>query len=392
MQSLILADSHFVLWAILVVVSAVCAFGERKGWFGSISGALVVILVMGVFASIGLVPSASDSTLEVPVYDFVFTYVVPIAIPLLLFSADLKKIVRESGRLLGIYLIGSLGVVLGAVVASFIFDLGAETHKVAGTFIGTYTGGSVNFMAVAATLDFLENPLFPATIAVDNVFTNIYIAFLFFLPAFSWLAKRFPDYQAELETVNVGQLVSDDTVGPTLMERLATVLAISSIICAVGLFLSPLISRSLGTEINLDLLVVTLLILILANVFPKWLQKMESEAYELGMLLLYVFLGVIGAASDIREMFTATPAILLFAMITLIVHFLVCLLGGKMLGMSLKEIAVASAANAGGPSTSAPMAATFGMKKAVTPAVLIGVLGYVIGTFLGVGTGLLLKS
>ena len=391
MQSLIAPDQHFTIWAVLVIASAICAFGERKGWFGNISGALIVILVMAVLASTGVVPSASNPDLTVPVYDFVFTFVVPLAIPLLLFSANLKKIVKESGRLLGIYLIGSFGVVLGALIAAAIFDLGADTHKVAGTFVGTYTGGSVNFMAVAATLDFLENPLFPATIAVDNVFTNLYIAFLFFLPALRWLARYYTREEEGEETAALTPLAETEAATASLMEQLAVSLAISAGVCALGLWLSPLVSKALGTDINLDLLIVTLLILALANVLPRQLQKLDSVAYAFGMLLLYIFLGVIGAASNIREMMTAAPSILLFAAVTLLVHLGVCLLGGRLLGVSLQEIAVASAANAGGPSTSAPMAAAFNMKKAVTPAVLIGVLGYVIGTFLGVGTGLFLR-
>jgi uncharacterized membrane protein len=62
-----------------------------------------------------------------------------------------------------------------------------------------------------------------------------------------------------------------------------------------------------------------------------------------------------------------------------------------LLNVSLKEIIVASVANIGGASVAAPTAATLGMKKAVTPAILIGILGYVIGTFLGVSVGLWLQ-
>jgi uncharacterized membrane protein len=86
-------------------------------------------------------------------------------------------------------------------------------------------------------------------------------------------------------------------------------------------------------------------------------------------------------------MLTVAPSVLFFCMITLVVHFIVIMIGGKLLKISLKEIAVASAANIGGPSIAAPIAGTLNMKKAITPAILIGVLGYVIGTFLGASVG-----
>ena len=72
-------------------------------------------------------------------------------------------------------------------------------------------------------------------------------------------------------------------------------------------------------------------------------------------------------------------------------HLIVILFVGKVLKFSLEDIAIASGANIGGVSIAAPMAATFEMKKAVTPAILIGILGYVVGTFLGIGAGLILQ-
>ena len=390
MHSFISPESDFQIWSILAVVAAFCAIGERKRWFGNISGALMVILILALLSSTGLVPSASDQDISVPVYQFVFDYIIPIAIPLLLFNAGIKRIIKESGKLLGGFIFGSLGVALGALIAGWFLNLGPETYKVAGTFTGTYTGGSVNFLAVAATLDFLESPLFPATIAVDNVFTNLYIAFLFLLPSLSWLGQKFIQPEKELDTPPPVSNLTQEKELP-LFEKLAMALAIASFITALGLWVSPHISTFLNTDINLDLLVITLLILIVANLFPQWLAKFENVAFDLGMLLMYLFLGVIGAATNLREMVTAAPEIILFALITLIVHLFTTILAGRLLGLSLQEIAIVSAANAGGPSTAAPMAATFNLKKAVTPAILIGVLGYVIGTFLGVGVGLLLR-
>lgn len=389
MTSLIHPDQSFQIWAVLVLATAFCVYGERKKWFGPISGVLMVILVMALIVSIGIVPSASDPKIEVPVYQFVFNYVVPLAIPLLLFNADIKRIIQESGRLLGLFLIGSFGVVLGALLASFIVPIGTETYKVTGTFIGTYTGGSVNFMAVASTLDFLQSPLFPATIAVDNVFTNLYIAFLFFMPTVAWLKRRFSS-TSPAEDLILEPIQPDEAIHP-LLESIAMVMAVSGIICGIGFWLAPVIGGWLTTDIPLDLLIISLITLIFANIFPNWFSRFEQIAYDVGLWLMYIFLGVIGAASNLREMFTATPSILIFAAITLFVHLVTILIGGKMLGATLEEIAIASTANAGGPSTAAPMAASFNMKKAVTPAVLIGVMGYVIGTFLGIAVGIWLK-
>jgi uncharacterized membrane protein len=100
---------------------------------------------------------------------------------------------------------------------------------------------------------------------------------------------------------------------------------------------------------------------------------------------------VVGAASDVRVIIAASPLVLGFVVLTLLIHLLVMLVGGRIFRISLEELSIASAANIGGTATSAPMATTFGMKKAITPAIIIGMIGNVIGTFIGVGIGLLLR-
>lgn len=361
-------------------------YGERKGWFKRISGVLVTILIMSVLTTLDIVPSASDPAIDVPLYTVVFDYFVPIAIPLLLFQVQIRRMIKEAGRLLGIFVIGALGVAAGAIVAAALVDLGPEEFKVAGVFIGTYTGGSVNFIGVASTLDFLQSPLFASTIAVDNVFTNFYIMFLFLLPAWGWLISRYSEAPETGETA--------DKAETTVQADLASIT--SCLFIAVGVFAlarisAPYLQNWLSTEVHLEVLLITVIIITLANLFPRQMRALSQVAFDLGMLFLYLFLGVIGAAADLREIFTSAPGILAFAAITLVIHFIVSMGAGKLLGYSLKEIMIASCANAGGPSVAAPMAASFGMRSAVTPAILVAIMGYVIGTFLGVSVGLWLQ-
>ena len=128
-----------------------------------------------------------------------------------------------------------------------------------------------------------------------------------------------------------------------------------------------------------------------ANIFPKVLRKFEKTAFNIGMFFLYIFLAVVGAAANPKDVLLAGPSILLFAFFTVLIQFILLLIFGKIFKFSLKEIAVASCANVGGPATAVPMAATFKMRKAITPAVLVGILGYVVGTILGVSVGFWLQ-
>lgn len=386
MESFISPDNHFTIWAILLFSSAFGIYGEKKGWFGKISGVIVTIILVAILAMLHVIPSASDDKIQVPVYNFVFKYITPMAIPLLLFNANIIRIVRESGRLIILYLLGSVGIIIGAVVSFFVIEIGPEAYKVAGVWIATLVGGSVNFVAAAETLDFSTSSLFTTTIAVDNFAIQFYIIFLFYLPTIGFLSKYFIKYSENPEDEVIEQ-IEEKEESKTNLASITYVLTIAAIVTALGGLIGTYVQNFFDISINLDILIITVLITAVATIFHKTMQKFENLAFSLGMALLYIFLAVIGAASNPKDVLLAGPGILIFALLTLAIQFIFLLIVGKIMKFSLKEIAIASCANVSGPTLSAPMAATFGMKQMVTPALLVGILGYVIGTFLGVSIG-----
>ena len=382
-------DQSVLIFAVLIFAVAVGILGDQNRWFGKVSGVLVTIAIAAAAASLDIIPSASDPNLTVPAYDLVFNYFIPLSIPLLLFDVHLKKILQKSGRLLAVFLIGSFGVSLGGIIAFFLISFGPETYKVAAAFIGTYTGGSVNFMAVSASFDFLDSSLFPTVITIDNVFTNLFFMLLFLLPALGWLAGIFEHTASSSEQMGEHE-PEENGVSQLDMDQIIIPLLISFVIFGTSITLSSFLQKLLQTEMTLDILIITILITILANSIPKWMSRYASSAFMMGMSMMYVFLAVIGASCDVMTLLQTSGSMVLFVTIILSVHLVVILIGGKLLGVPLEEILIASAANAGGPAISAPMAVNFGKHHLVTPAILVGIMGYLIGTFLGVGVGLLL--
>ena len=84
-------EQDFALWAILIALAAFGFWCERYPWGRKYSGVMLLIGLAIVLANLKIIPTTA------PAYDAVWNYIVPIAIPLLLFEADLKRIVRESG-------------------------------------------------------------------------------------------------------------------------------------------------------------------------------------------------------------------------------------------------------------------------------------------------------
>ncbi|MBP6563880.1 MAG: DUF819 family protein, partial [Neisseriaceae bacterium] len=187
MTTWIAADNTFGLWAfIMVSATAAIILEQRYQWAAKLSGA-VIALVIALFASnFGLVPT------DAPVYDVVWGYVVPLAIPLLLFQVNIHTIFKESGRLLFIFLLSSIGTMAGVVLAFFALrQYIPELDKISGMIGASYTGGGVNFAAMVAKLEPSQDMVASTTVA-DNLMMVIYIIILIGMTGMRFFRKSYP--------------------------------------------------------------------------------------------------------------------------------------------------------------------------------------------------------
>ncbi len=387
MESIIDPSNHIVLFLIISGAAAFGIYSEHKKWFGKLSGILVTMISMSILSMTGVVPVASNPKINVAVYDMVFNYFIPIAIPLLLFSSNITKIIKESGKLLVAYTLGAAGVILGSLIAFYMIDLGADSGKTAGVIAATLIGGSVNFIATAEILNFSTNPLFTATIAVDNLVSNLFTLFLFLVPALTFLSGF---YVKKKKNETKVEEKTEEKESPITVERIAVSIFIASLIAGTGAFLSPFLEKLINTELNLSILLITLFSVAAANIFPKHFKALSNTSFSIGLWLMYIFLAVIGAATNLTQIFHIGPSVLLFYTVILVFHFIFMTALAKLFKLDVYEVVIASAANVMGPSVAAPMAASMGQKKLITPGILVGILGYIIGTFIGVSLAVLI--
>jgi uncharacterized membrane protein len=390
MQSFISPDNHLVILFIVFGAAAFGIYSEHKKWFGKVSGILVTMISMSLLSMSGFIPVASNPEIKVDVYTMVFSYFIPVAIPLMLFSSNLVKIITESGRLLLAFIIGAIGIVLGCFLAFHLIDLGEGSGNTAGVIAATLIGGSVNFVATAEILNFSTNPLFTATVAIDNFAANIYVLLLFLVPTIGILSRFFKQSKNDsTEDESIEQ--KSETKSTITLERIAVSATIAVLVAGAGTVLAPWFQQIIHTQLNLSILLITIFAVVVANIFPKSLKKLEQTAFTLGLWMMYIFLAVIGAASNLQDMLHVGLPVLGFYLIIMFFHFFFLLFLAKLFKLDVYEVIVSSAANIMVPSVAAPMAASLGQKKMVTPAILVGILGYVIGTFIGVTIALYLS-
>jgi len=334
------------------------------------SGVVWVIAAAMVLSNFKLIPFSSPS------YDFVGGTLVPLAIPLLLFKADLRKIFRESGPVMLTFAIASAATVAGAVIGYFLFDLGEIGPKVAGVYSGAWIGGAVNFIAVSQAVEMTPTE-FSVSIGASSMVSNIALLLLVAIPSIGWITRRLPEHVAATSAEGDG----GESHEPTTAFKLTHVtgaIALSFTICAVASTLSNWLSMS-----QYNILFITVLTLVVANLVPKTLHTLEGD-FDLGMLFMYIFFAAVGAGTDVSFFFSAALVLFFYGMFIIFVHLLIVLFAARLLKVDLAEAIVASGAALVGPAVTAAIATSRGWRSLVTPGIMCGIFGYVIGTFIGV--------
>jgi len=368
---LISADNDFAMWAVMLLLVAL-AFKLEKTTIGQkISGTIMVITFGAILANFNII-SPSNA-----VFTSINTIGVPIAIVLLLFNANLKKIFKESGPTLIAFIFGAIGTTLGTIIGVMLLPLGEFEAELAAIFSATFIGGSANFVGVANTIDFKEESLMAASFAADNVVGVSFMALLIAIPSMQFMAKRF-NYDAKDTKYDDedGAITIEDP--PFAIERAVFSLGIAFLIVV----LSDILSEMIGYP-PIRLLILTTLTVAMATFAHEKLTKL-NEAFPIGIAIMYLFLGAVGASVDIMTMIESGMLLALFAFTILSTHLIVTLLLAKIFKLGLPEALVGSNACILGPPTAAAMAGAMGWKSLVTPAVLCGTFGYATANFIGV--------
>jgi uncharacterized membrane protein len=399
-NSLISPDNYWVLWAILIGWAAVAIILEQKySWASKLSGAIIALLGALILSNTGVIP------LESPVYDAVWTYVVPLAIPLLLFQSNIVKVWQESKRLLIIFLISTVGTVAGTIVAFFLLKtVIPQLHFIGAMLSASYTGGGVNFAAMATRFDVPQDTV-SSTVVADNLLMVLYFFVLITIPTLSFFRKRFgTPHIDEVESNGVNENAAKDYwKGKEIaLKDIALAIGTAFVIVAISFSLAGFFSDLIPEDSNIfltvlrgiigdDYLMLTTLTLALVALFPKYFENI-SGSQEFGTFFIYIFFVVIGVPASIPLIIQNAPLILVFAAIIVLINMLVSFSLGKLFKFNLEEIILASNANIGGPTTAAAMAISRGWTKLVGPILIIGTLGYIIGNYIGTSLGVWFTS
>ncbi len=322
-----------------------------------------------------------SSELYANLQEIIMSIVIPLAIPLMLFSSDVKSWGKLAVKPLYSLLFALLAVV-GSVVTGFFIFGGPQIagfDKIGGLLVGVYSGGTPNLASLKLILD-VDEKIYLAVHSYDMAVGAVYLFLLMgvgqqffrlFLPAFE--KSVFHEHEA-LNANELKQFWKDKGRFKGVLINLGYSVGI----VGIGGVLMLMLPESL--KMVVFIFVITGLGIIGSSF--KTVNQVEGS-FDVGMYLILIFSIVVASKVDIRGLSNVNP--LIFGYITFVVFsslFLHILLA-KMKSIDADIAIITSTALICSPPFVPVVAGSLNNREVIFPGLTIGLIGYAIGNYLG---------
>lgn len=376
-----------IVIVILAMISAALLLQKTK--FGRSVGAPLIIIIIGIILmNTGIVPAWHDT------YSVFLQYAVPLSMAILLMNVDFKQLrvlSKEPALAMGsaVLCVSLVAIIFGIVFSSFV----PESWKMAGMFVGTYTGGSANLTAIAYGLNATSETIAAAN-ASDYVIGMPLMLILFALPNIMNKSAKFNRIWPYHMTDEQRLAVPGGEGGKRLFDaKEISICDIAVLLClAFGInAFSTWLSTTLF-DVNFansgKILILSTVSVLLGQV--PFIKRLKGKL-DIGIFIAMFYFCVIGFLIDFNSFLgSALPSTLLCLCIilgSLILHTLVMRL------MKIKyEYAIVSITAGIAEGTSAAMVASNGgWMSIVSVGVMLGAVGAVLGNYCGIGVAYLVR-
>ena len=367
---------------------------KRWTWMQKIGTVVAAYAVGIIFALTGFVHfevGTEAAAVFGKLQSTIMSVAVPLAIPLMLFNCDFKLWTKALPKTIWSLAGGIIAVLVAVISGYFIFrtpDI-PEFNKVAAMMTGIYTGGTMNFNALGASLG-VDKTLMAIVLAFEMVLTTPYIFFIIcggyklfrkILPYKDVTRKGRTDEDVTTKDVeNYRGMFTKENVGGML-----TGLGLSIIFLVFAAGMAFLLTGKLN-ELVIILTITTLSII--ASFFRK--VRELPKTFELGMFFILVFSVIVASLFDIHSVNGGSVSIGLFVAWVMIVAACIHLLFCRIAKVSGDLFCVSQIALLCSPPFVPPVVGAMQNKKVLISGIVIGLVGYAVGTYLGVAISFLL--
>lgn len=382
---------------LLSPVLIVCAFQKwslvRK--VGTVLIAYAVGIIMALSGLVSFAPDTAEAAMFGKIQNWIMNIAVPLAIPLMLFNCDFKMWTKALPKTIYSLLGGILAMLIAVVSGYFVFRSQniPQFPQVAAMMTGIYTGGTMNFNALGASLG-VQGTTMAVVLAFEMVLTTPYILFII-AGGYKIFRKALP-YTDETsgtaaDTEHSAKVADVEDYSGMFRKK-----NVIGILCGLGLSLLFLVAGaglSLLITGGLNELIVILTITTLAIIasFSKKVRQLP-KTFETGMVLILLFSVVVASLFDIQSVNMSSLMIGGFVLYIMVVALLLHLLFCRLTKVSGDLFTVSQVALLCSPPFVPPVVGAMKNKKVLISGIAIGLVGYAVGTYLGVMIACLLSA
>lgn len=380
MEGILIKDQFGLLAVLMIIPAIIYAINNHTKWgakfFGIVPPLVFAYFIPTILTSLGVIPESA------PIYSEIKKFVLPASLLLLTLAIDIKGILKLGSKALIMFLTGTLGIVIGGPISLLIFKnaLPPEIWKGMAALAGSWIGGGANFIAIGQSVGTTESML-GIMVIVDVLAANILTGLLFFLAGRSEKidarlgADNSAIHELRDKVVNFQKKTTRVATATDYFVMLALAFGGSYIAYLLGNALPPIgdiISHSTWKVIIITTMGVGLS-------FTPIKNYEGAGASKLGTVMLYLLIGVIGASANLKAVMEY-PALFGMGLTWLAIHLAILFIVMKLIKAPLFFMAVGSQANVGG-AASAPIVASAFHPALASVGVMLGIAGYVLGTY-----------
>ena len=379
-----------ILVVLFIITPILVIYIEGKYAILKKVGAVLICYGIGlVVGNIDVLPDGADKY-----QDLLTTITIPLALPLILFSMDVKKWAKNAGSAFTSLAIGLFTVLVMIFVGYWIFkDSIDDIWKVSGMLVGVYTGGTPNMAAMKTALN-IPQELYILTHTYEMMLGAIYLVFILSIGqrVFLWIL---PAYKSPNNgtSIKVGQLKLEDDFES--YDGIFTKKTFWPLLGALGLSVGILgVSYALSRLFSPDFANAAIIIFITTlgigfSFVPK--VKAIKKTFQLGMYIILIFCLAVASMADISKLADISFALFYYVGLAMFGSHILHVLIARIFKIDADTVIISGSALICSPPFVPVVAAALKNKEIILTGMIVGVAGYAIGNYLGVFIAYLLK-